>query len=463
MKRLFLLPIVVILLLSFVASACVPAAAPTPTPTKPAAPPPATPTPVAVATPTPLPPTATPTKPPAPVTIRLFGVAGEPLEPATKKIVAMFEEKHPNIKVAYETVPFGEFYRKIAVYLASGDPPDIIWPGGPFIVSYAYAGSIIPLGDIYTKEDMADFVETSVKQGTYEGKLYGAPWMQATLLIFYNTKMFDEAGIKPPRTLEDAWTWPQFAEALRKVVGPIPAGGVPKVWGLVTRSLGAFYDWLPLIRSNDKPGTPTYMGVSPDGSKASGYLDTPQALEAFQFMSDFFNKWQLSPQATVPNAFEDGKAATYLRPEDLYPILTAKYPNLPWSITPLPYLKTPITHTGHFMFTITAASKHQKEAKEFIKFATSKEIAATWQKLTNSLPARKSVLAQIPEYQTFPLNIPYQELIEWGQPPPVTPGFTAYGTMTAEALTNIIKGQPVDATIKTMVSRLDAELKKYAK
>ncbi|MCL4458534.1 MAG: extracellular solute-binding protein [Chloroflexi bacterium] len=460
MKRRFLLPIVVILLLGFVVSACAPAAAPTPTPTKPPAPP-AAPTPVAVATPTPAPPT--PTKPPAPVTIRFLSVSGEPQDTAFAKALKMFEEKHPNIKVAYETVPFMEFFRKIAVSLASGDPHDVIWGDGPNIKGYAYAGSIIPLDDIYTKEDMDDFVDASVKEGSWKGKLYAGPIQQSSIVIFYNTKMFDEAGIKPPKTLEDAWTWPQFAEALRKVVGPIPPGGVPKVWGLVTRSIGTDYDWIPMVRSNDKPGTPTFLGMSPDGTKVTGYIDTPQALEAFQFMSDFFNKWKLSPQATVPDAFETGKAATYMRPEDLRIILKTKYPDIPWALTPLPYFKTPITHTGSFMFMITSGSKHQKEAKEFVKFMTSKEMSPTWYSLISRLSARKSTFAKIPEYQSFPLNISYLELVKWGHSRPETPGYTEYGTLLKQALADIIKGLPVESTIKTAATKIDAELKKYAK
>ncbi|MCL5076320.1 MAG: sugar ABC transporter substrate-binding protein [Chloroflexi bacterium] len=460
MKRRFLLPIVVVLLLSFVASACVPAAAPTPTPTKAPAPPPATPTPMAVATPTPVPPT--PTKPPAPVTIRFLGPAGEPRPTAYKAAIKLFEEKHPNIKVEYETVPYAEFFRKIAVSLASGEPHDVIEAAEPNVVGYAYHSSIIPLDDIYTKEDMADFVEASLKAASWQGKIYGGPYIQSSILIFYNTKMFDEAGIKPPKTLEEAWTWPQFAEALRKVVGPLPPDGVPKVWGLVTRSMTSDYDWIPMVRSNDKPGTPTFLGMNPEGTKVTGYIDTPQALEAFQFMSDFFNKWKLSPQALIPDAFQTGKAATFLAPE-IQRATFAQYPDLKWSITPLPYFKTPITHTGTFLYVVTTGSKRQKEAKEFVKFLTSKEMGPKMREWLQTLPARKSMFALIPEYQSFPLNISYLELVKWGQPRPVTPGYTEYGTLTMEALADIAKGMPVERTIKTAAAKIDAELKKYAK
>ncbi|MCL4459906.1 MAG: sugar ABC transporter substrate-binding protein [Chloroflexi bacterium] len=452
--------VTLVLLLGLLGSACAPAAAPTPTPTKPPASPAATPTPLAVATPTPVPPT--PTKPAAPVTLRFLAVTGEPRNTTHKAFIKMFEEKHPNIKVEYETVPFMEFFRKIAVSLASGTPHDVIDADGPNIKGYAYAGSIIPLDDIYTKEDMADFVEASVREGSWQGKLYAGPYIQSSILIFYNTKMFDEAGIKPPKTLEEAWTWPQFAEALRKVVGPIPPDGVPKVWGLVTRSLGTDYDWIPMVRSNDKPGTPTFLGMSPDGTKVTGYIDTPQALEAFQFMSDFHNKWKLSPQATVPEAFETGKAATFMVPEVIRATF-GKYPDLKWSITPLPYFKTPITHTGAFMYTVTAGSKHQKEAKEFIKFLTSKELAVQKYNMLKTPPARKSVYAQISEYQTFPINISYLELVKWGHARPETPGYTEYATLLKEALADIIKGMPVERTIKTAATKIDAELKKYAK
>ncbi|HAC2016095.1 TPA_asm: extracellular solute-binding protein, partial [Listeria monocytogenes] len=77
---------------------------------------------------------------------------------------------------------------------------------------YAPKGVLEPL-DKLVKEDnlkMDDFYEESVKEMTYSDKLYGLPLLNDNRILFYNKKLLQEAGVKPPTT------WDELATAAQK-------------------------------------------------------------------------------------------------------------------------------------------------------------------------------------------------------------------------------------------------------
>ena len=45
-----------------------------------------------------------------------------------------------------------------------------------------------------------------------DGQLYAAPLGVTTQGVFYNADMFADAGIEPPKTIEEAWTWDEYVE-----------------------------------------------------------------------------------------------------------------------------------------------------------------------------------------------------------------------------------------------------------
>lgn len=55
-----------------------------------------------------------------------------------------------------------------------------------------------------------------------------------------------------------------------------------------------------------------------------------------QFYQDLFQRYQVTPVQGVPDAFETGRAAFYVRPQSAIPILQNSYLQLAWGVTPLP-------------------------------------------------------------------------------------------------------------------------------
>ena len=282
------------------------------------------------------------------ITLRALLYTTQPPASLHDALIEKFQQENPNIEIVVRRVPFGELYRQTIISVASDDPPDVIYVDGPMVASLAYNKILLPLDDYFTEEEMQDFLPASVEEGSYEGKFYAVPERQSAIVLFYNKDYTDAAGIYPPQTLEEAWTWPEFLEVLKKVTKRDDTGNV-EIWGLTQVSKHTLYSDLTIVRSaGESRESPTFKAISDDGTTVSGYLDTPEAKMALQFLQDLHQKYQVTPVEQMPDMFENGMSVFHMSPGHTAGRLTSEFPDLNWGVTPLPYFNTPITHTGSF-------------------------------------------------------------------------------------------------------------------
>jgi multiple sugar transport system substrate-binding protein len=101
---------------------------------------------------------------------------------------------------------------EIAGAVAGGAPPDmVIMCNNEAVPGFAHDGVIQPMDDLLTQIDAKtdDILPASLAWMTYQGKLYGLPFLQDTWGFFWNTDAFKEVGLdptKPPTTLDELWT-----------------------------------------------------------------------------------------------------------------------------------------------------------------------------------------------------------------------------------------------------------------
>lgn len=401
------------------------------------------------------------------VTLRLIMSAGEPNESAVRAQAARFSAANPGVKVNVEAVPFQEFYRTISVSLASGDPADILWPDPSFVRGYVASDALLPLccgtgDDTMTQADLADFDPSLLRSVTVNDKVYMGLVVDSGTLLFYNKDLFDKAGITPPSTAETAWTWTQAIAAMQKVKKE--ENGQVTIWGSTFRSNPPNqYDGMPFARSAGDKGSPTFKGISDDGLTVSGYMDTPEAIQGLQVFQDLFVRYKLIPTTNIPNCFETGRCATKITTADAAAALATSFPNLKWGVTPLPYIKTPITHNGSQSYVVAAKTKYAKEAKAFVRFATTKEQSLTFLQAVGRPAVRKSLADAYPATKEPALALNIDTLGKWGQARPATAGFSEYNAVTAKMFADIANGAPVAASVKQAAKDVDAQLAKYKK
>ena len=130
--------------------------------------------------------------------------------------------------------------------------------------------------------DTSDYYQSALDAASIKGQLMALPvWVRPTMLQ-YSPKPFEAAGIEPPN---ESWDWPTFVERTTRLTVPNSDGGRSQYGVLIA------------------PGaTPSYMFmwqngaeiIAPDGKTSA--VNSPEAVEAVQFMADLVLKHEVSPR-----------------------------------------------------------------------------------------------------------------------------------------------------------------------
>ncbi|MGY1435729.1 ABC transporter substrate-binding protein [Streptomyces reniochalinae] len=135
-------------------------------------------------------------------------------------VVKAFGKKHPDIEVDLQLVPFTRIDKELAKRVKEGNPPDI--SQGNVFAGYAEDGRLFPASDVFKIPVQADFITSFAQAGEVNFAQYGIPFLASTPRLFYNTALFEKAGISgPPRSWEELRT---AAQALKRAGVPTPYG-----------------------------------------------------------------------------------------------------------------------------------------------------------------------------------------------------------------------------------------------
>jgi fructooligosaccharide transport system substrate-binding protein len=395
------------------------------------------------------------------LTLHLLRAEGNPPPP---NIVAQWEATNKCTKVEVTEVPFGQLADKISVLAASGNPPDIIGYDGPNTQSYAAAGILLPLDKYLPPHFKDDVLPATLQEHSYNSKVYSPGIQQVALALFYNKDMTDAVGITPPSTLDHGWTWPQAIDAFKKCQKE--TNGNVSVWGLAPSRFGNgtpgfVYRDLLFLRSAGDPTAPkdsslykTYFALSPDGNTADGWLNTPEAVAALKVYQSMFNEMHITPKGAIPNAFQDRRACFTIDINPLVGALQKNDPGFKWGVTPLPYFRTPIVHTGSTTLAVMAKSRHPDEAANFVVAISTGAFELAYAKQARIIPPEKSIYSQMDELRIYPTSIFDQEVRDWGHPRPISPHSAQYDKVVTDALRDIAYGADPKARLDQAVRTL---------
>lgn len=218
-------------------------------------------------------------------------------EPGIRQIADKFEEKNPDIKINIQVVDWDNYWTMLEAGATGGSLPDTFWMHSNEIYRYGSNEMLLPLDDYLAKSKEAkleNFPDGLNEIYNIKGKQYAVPKDFDTIGLWYNKKMFDEAGIAYP---DDTWDWNKLKEVAKQLT---KADGSQYGFGAGLSNQEGYYNFI-----YQNGGT-----VITDDMK-SGY-DDPKTIEALDYYFSFV-KEKLSPALTVDKeraeAFQNGQVA----------------------------------------------------------------------------------------------------------------------------------------------------------
>ena len=309
----------------------------------------------------------------------------------------IFHKQHPNIKVVLEPVSYKDKETKYTVESAAGRGPDVFHVHAfslPMFFSKGFAKDLTP----FIAKEGAGFQDVwyplPIDLMQHNGRMHAMPGDYMTMVLFYNSQMFTDAGLDPKRPPK---TWDEFLAYAQKLTRDTDGDGKVDQWGFGTvgaKSPGFSMRFGPFIWSFGAD----YLTA--DMKKSA--LDTPEAKEAFTFFVELYTKYKaVPPGLTAMNPQEvrtqlaQKKVAMILGSGWTPPIVNKINPDLKafevLQCAPAPMKRKAATAIWLSSWVMSPNTKHPNEAWELLKFITSKEMELKWFKDNRVTSARKDV------------------------------------------------------------------------
>jgi multiple sugar transport system substrate-binding protein len=319
---------------------------------------------------------------------------------------------------------------------------DVIWTA-----QFASNGWIIPL--TARQFPLADFLRPAVDTATYAGRLWAIPFTSNAELLYYRSDILSQAGVAPPKT------WAQLAADAEAVA---PRYGLSGYAGQFAAYEGLTVNFAEAVQSAGG------SILSPDGTKVT--INSPQARQALAFLvSGFRDGW--IPAAALSydelasqDAFEQGKLLFLNNWPYVYGQAETPGPGNEVAgrvgVEALPGPDGPGSSSlGGANLAISAFSRHQQTALDFIKFMTSQPVER--QILINgALPPVWSELYTDPSLiQRFPYLPTLEQAILSSRPRPEVP---EYNQLSLAISSSVHQALMQKASVNATITSLSAEL-----
>ncbi|MFW2574750.1 sugar ABC transporter substrate-binding protein [Serratia nevei] len=336
--------------------------------------------------------------------------------PAEQEIAKRFEQANPNIKIEIELTPSAQYFVKLDSAAAGGVAPDIFWINMPYFVQYAKNGIMEPLAP-YIKDSglqLDDVVASSVKAYQYDGQQMAIPRDVDSIAVWYNKKLFDQAGVSYPTS---DWSWDDLKNKATALKSGLKGAAFPLVMDL---SIDGQDSYMNLLFQNGnhivpKDGQPT--DIANDKS-----IWVYQQLQGMMKDGLMPSAQQMS-EVKTENIFQSNRAAMVYAGS----WLAAPFANNPLindhiGVVMMPKIERQSGVAHSLAFAMSAKSAHKQAAWKYIAFMSSEASQAELAKVV--IPANKTA-AKVWAQQIQKVDVsPYIQTLE------VTQAYPTAGTNT---------------------------------
>lgn len=364
------------------------------------------------------------------VTIEFFQMKDEGND-YYEEIISEFEALYPNIKVEHTNVPDAETV--LMTRMASDQVPDVFtnFPLNHTSIEQCRAGYVMDL----TGDPILDNVNSDILEMTkIDDKYYSVPESLNMLGVYYNLELFEKIGATVPATIDELYALcDQFVAA---DITPFTFAD-KDVW-----TVRQFCDRASVTMLEDPVGLFEKIGAGETTASDSAELrlmgETIVKLRTYGQDDNLGTGYE---QAIAD--FANGKAAMFFSGTFAYPEIVKSNSSLKFAMFRYPAFNAENDVTDRLgvnidtSFSVSATTEHPEEAKLFVAFCTSPEIAQRFSDYGGTPSAIKGVTFNKAEFEDM-----FTKYIQTGKTMSVPSnswpaGFSgAYGNLCQELIDN---------------------------
>jgi len=327
---------------------------------------------------------------------------------AMDTLIAQFQKANPNITVKQVNVPYDNYRTRIAAAIPAGEGPDVAQLFYGWLTDYIKGGLLQPLPEdafptATIDHDFFPFVQ-GMKVG---GRYYALPTAVRSLALFWNRKVFQDAGLDPSKQPQ---TLAELVDIARKTTKRDPSGNLLSA-GIALDMTGQDAQWIREVLIREFGGAP----YTDDGSKV--LYNTPAGVAAVQWYADLITKEKVSELGFMTDgvtAFRSGHAAMTIDGSFRLGAFDDQK-GLDYGVAELPaYNGKRANFASYWANGITAKAHGEKlaAAAKFLAFITTPDAMQLWMEKVGELPARVALadtdaVKNHPKYGPFVRGLSY--------------------------------------------------------
>lgn len=348
---------------------------------------------------------------------------------AIRRVVAVCEEKLPNITVTETFKPWGDIWTaNLAAVAAGSGMPDVIVTDRPQLPRLAREGiyqSLQPFieGSGFNPENFWDF---TWQQTLYQGESYGIPFETDVRILFYNKNLLEQAGIEaPPQTWEELWEAADKLDIVnedgsieRMTFFPLEGNVGPDLWALTTGHT-MIQDGRPVV--NDPKMVQTLEWILQWIERYGGWDNVQRFLQSYGAAPN--DPFMSSGVVMKVDTAGYNSILGFYRPS--VELESGETPRMEWGGALPPYAEEPASTSGGFALSIPTGAEDPEAAWEFIKCAASIPGQTSWARDTYAIPTLIPAATQ-PELMADPLWEFFIEAMEVSHSYPYVPEYPSW-------------------------------------
>ena len=371
------------------------------------------------------------------------------------RLVDKFNEQNKGkFQVAYRAIALEsqEYFDRLKTeFQAGGGETDVIVANVPWTAEFAENGWIVDVSSRFPEDEQSKFVNGQIQSLTYQGKIWGVPWLADAGLLFYRRDLLEHSGFsEPPKT------WEELKEMAKKVVQDSGTR-----YGFVFQGAnnesgvcnGLEYIW-------------THGGEVLDGDRV--IIDSPESVAGLTAEQSMISEG-VSPQAVA--SYTVGEADVAFVNGDA--VFCRNWPYMYGAAGDPEFSKITLNQVGvsalpvgegqsqiasclgGWNMLISASSEMKDEAWEFVRFMTSQESQKMQTLSASSLPTLNALYDDREILEEVPVVALSKEALQNARPRPVSPYYSQMSRTMAEQFNKVLTGatSPEEA-VETLQSDL---------